>query len=366
MLTSIQAAPAARAVAPIDFGSFQTDVRSSVPVEIAEKIIAFVMGSFPSFSMSVQEGNPVKGSWEETGEERRSYFVSKIREGQRESYVKIFRGETSFKRCYQYIFLEPRNRGVVCFRKPATLLPPERWRVEVEREVSVSSRFSSSKYFFSPVLEYHQKRPAVPKAIVTPWCEWGNLFSASANPAFRGLSVQVYINLAVQICSAIDLMHKNRLIHGDIKSANFLLQKAPGGYSVKICDFGNTCPVNDIIPFPRATREYMSPESWKKNIRASTSLDLWSLGIVFVELFCGVQNNPYANIHRKYSEEQMENPVLFEDIKAEYIRLQKGMIERIRGSGHTFSRLFMGLLHENPKNRVDTETAIAYLCGRIF
>ena len=103
--------------------------------------------------------------------------------------------------------------------------------------------------------------------------------------------------IAEQICAGLAEAHRNRVVHGDLKSNNVILAKdSGGGVRAVITDFGlaNTTlgPAEDI-PFGAAgasqaggTPDYMAPELWTgKNPSAAS--DVYALGVILYELASG-------------------------------------------------------------------------------
>jgi serine/threonine protein kinase len=109
-------------------------------------------------------------------------------------------------------------------------------------------------------------------------------------------AIQDRITLCVNVCSALQSLHSNSIVHGDLKLDNILLQKSPdGGYLAKVIDFdssyvvGSPPPSEEILGDP----PYYSPELLdfiqERGTPATltTASDIFSLGIVFCEYMTG-------------------------------------------------------------------------------
>ncbi len=100
------------------------------------------------------------------------------------------------------------------------------------------------------------------------------------------LSVQRSVQIAIQICDALDYAHQQGVIHRDIKPSNVIL--LPGD-QVKITDFG----IAKLVEGPQLTRtgivgtfNYMSPEQAMEE-PVDHRADIYSLGIVLFEMLTG-------------------------------------------------------------------------------
>lgn len=92
-------------------------------------------------------------------------------------------------------------------------------------------------------------------------------------------------------------IHQERIVHGDLKPANFILVKN----SLKIIDFGISKPIhknttNIIRNFQIGTLNYMSPEAVlyiphlgneKNKLKINRSSDIWSLGCILFQMVYG-------------------------------------------------------------------------------
>ncbi|XP_042508184.1 G-type lectin S-receptor-like serine/threonine-protein kinase LECRK3 [Macadamia integrifolia] len=98
------------------------------------------------------------------------------------------------------------------------------------------------------------------------------------------------VNIALNIARGILYLHEecdNQIIHCDIKPQNILMDE----YGCpKIADFG----LSKLLKMDqtktqtgiRGTRGYVAPEWWHRNLRVTVKADVYSYGIVFLEIIC--------------------------------------------------------------------------------
>jgi eukaryotic-like serine/threonine-protein kinase len=98
--------------------------------------------------------------------------------------------------------------------------------------------------------------------------------------------------VARQLAAGLAEAHRNRVIHGDLKSNNIILTTTPdGAMRAVITDFGLARgPKAVLATGPSGTRggtpDYMAPELWKGE-PASTASDVYALGVILYELASG-------------------------------------------------------------------------------
>jgi tetratricopeptide (TPR) repeat protein/TolB-like protein len=103
--------------------------------------------------------------------------------------------------------------------------------------------------------------------------------------------------IARQLCEGLAEAHRNRVIHGDLKSNNVILTTgADGATRAVITDFGlargpEAVQRNVQSGELAGTPDYMAPELWKGQ-KASVASDLYALGVILYELASG--HRPYG------------------------------------------------------------------------
>jgi predicted ATPase/tRNA A-37 threonylcarbamoyl transferase component Bud32 len=105
--------------------------------------------------------------------------------------------------------------------------------------------------------------------------------------------IEMFLELALQLVSILGDVHRNKIIHKNIKPSNILINHEIN--LIKIIDFRFSSLLeneNQILINPQhieGTLEYMSPEQTGRiNRIIDYRTDFYSLGITFYELLCGV------------------------------------------------------------------------------
>ncbi|KAI5073693.1 hypothetical protein GOP47_0011706 [Adiantum capillus-veneris] len=119
-----------------------------------------------------------------------------------------------------------------------------------------------------------------------------------------------------QILEAVNTVHEERIIHADLKPANFLLVKGV----LKLIDFGIAKSIQgDTTNIQRdaqvGTINYMSPEAFMTNekdeygnvIKCGRPSDIWALGCILYQMVYG--KTPFAHITALHSKiQEVANP----------------------------------------------------------
>ena len=123
------------------------------------------------------------------------------------------------------------------------------------------------------VLEWIEGEP------ITSWCD------------ARHLGLRERAALLVQACDAVQHAHLRGIVHCDLKPANLLVTQRDGTLLVKVIDFGLTRSRDGsaaVLGNPvLGTPGYMAPEQTVPGRAVDARADVWSMGVVLVELLTG-------------------------------------------------------------------------------
>lgn len=109
------------------------------------------------------------------------------------------------------------------------------------------------------------------------------------------------MTIAYQLAQALDYLHQQQIVHGDIKASNILLDE---NLDCKLCDFGSSrmgfsstiLPPSSDSPFARRNNRimmmgspgYTDPHYLRTGL-ATKNNDVYSFGIVLLELITGIE-----------------------------------------------------------------------------
>ncbi|KAJ5069062.1 dual specificity tyrosine-phosphorylation-regulated kinase 1a [Anaeramoeba ignava] len=122
-----------------------------------------------------------------------------------------------------------------------------------------------------------------------------NIYELLRNTKFQGVSLNLVAKFSIQILDALQYLdHKNiKIVHCDLKPENILLV-SPRRSSIKVIDFGSSCSESKRIHTYIQSRFYRSPEVLLQ-MEYTTSIDMWSMGCILVELHTGQPLFPGRN-----------------------------------------------------------------------
>jgi len=113
-----------------------------------------------------------------------------------------------------------------------------------------------------------------------------NLYELIKQNSFRGLSTSLVRVFTAQLLDALSVLNEAKIIHCDLKPENILL-KSLQSPTIKVIDFGSACHEKQTVYTYIQSRFYRSPEVIL-SLPYSSTIDMWSLGCICVELFLGL------------------------------------------------------------------------------
>jgi serine/threonine-protein kinase len=174
--------------------------------------------------------------------------------------------------------------------------------------------------------------------------------------ADAALTIDQRLDVFLQICDAVQYAHRNLIVHRDLKPSNILVDESG---RVKLLDFGiaKLLAEDDSVASPptigRAlTPEYAAPEQLLGE-PASTTADVYALGVLLYELLAGV--GPYRV--QGTAPGEIERAILEQEPVPPGSRVAtKDLRRRLRGD---LDRIVLKALQKAPDRRYPSAEAIA-------
>jgi serine/threonine-protein kinase len=168
--------------------------------------------------------------------------------------------------------------------------------------------------------------------MVIEWVD-GRLLRTILNEE-RELPIERATNFALQICDALDTMHKHGVVHRDLKPENIMVDSDD---RIKLIDFGIALREDarritfvDMSP-TLGTPDYISPEQVKGQ-RGDQRSDIYSLGVMFYEMLTGEPPysgpNPLAVMNERLLHDPEQARKRRPEISAELNEVVKRALER--------------------------------------
>jgi serine/threonine-protein kinase len=168
--------------------------------------------------------------------------------------------------------------------------------------------------------------------MVIEWVD-GRLLRSLLNEEGK-LPIERAVNFTLQICDALDTMHKHGVVHRDLKPENVMVDDAD---RIKLIDFGIAMKEDARrltfvdMSATLGTPDYISPEQVKGQ-RGDQRSDIYSLGIILYEMLTGEVPfsgpNPLAVMNERVLNDPKPARKLRPEITAELQEILNRALER--------------------------------------
>jgi serine/threonine-protein kinase len=196
--------------------------------------------------------------------------------------------------------------------------------------------------------------------MVVEWVD-GRLLRSILNQE-RKLPIERAVNFALQICDALDTMHKHGVVHRDLKPENIMVDDED---RIKLIDFGIAMKEDARrITFvdmsaTLGTPDYISPEQVKGQ-RGDQRSDIYSLGVMLYEMLTGEPPfsgpNPLAVMNERVLHDPRPARKLRAEISAELEEiLNRALVRDPRFRYATASEMAWELEHQEQVGVEDRE-----------
>lgn len=194
--------------------------------------------------------------------------------------------EGSFAKVYKGRDRKGNTVAIKCINK--LLLSPRQQR-EISREANILKKLSHGLLVVRILTSIETDEYLY---LVQELCD-SDLFDLIVN----GTTAEKGRSLFRQLCRSVAFCHENSVFHRDLKPENILLKNG----ELKLADFGLSTTSNLSDEFQIGSCRYMSPEVFcqvGKQPYFCSSNDVWSLGIILINLLTG---------HNPWNEPTLEN-----------------------------------------------------------
>ncbi|KAM4535614.1 serine/threonine kinase 17a like [Fundulus diaphanus] len=232
---------------------------------------------------------------------------------------------------YAAKFLRKRRKGADC-------------RMDILNEIAVLELAKANPY----VVGLHEVYETSSEIILVLECAaGGEIFDqcvAEDDEAFKEKDV---IRLAKQILNGVAFLHRNNVVHLDLKPQNILLTSARPLGDIRIVDFGLSRRMEKITEVREilGTPEYVAPEILNYE-PISTATDMWSIGVLICVMLTG------------------ESPFLGDDKQKTFLNISQVNIDYSEDMFDGISSLAVdfikSLLVKNPRKRATAEECLKH------
>ncbi|MEZ6118620.1 MAG: serine/threonine-protein kinase [Pirellulaceae bacterium] len=157
--------------------------------------------------------------------------------------------------------------------------------------------------------------------------EYLNRVVISRGPVQPRFKPGVAVAIMRDCLAALAALHRDGIVHTDIKPANIMLKRTG---NAKIVDIGSAFALDDPPPLKTCTPRYAAPEVLEGS-ECTPRSDLASLGYVLIEMLSGVPAFPGKNSYRQLLEAKRMLPQRLHEILPEEITCNELLMNFCRG-----------------------------------
>lgn len=221
--------------------------------------------------------------------------------------------EKSTGKQYAAKFLRLRRKGEDC-------------RKDILNEIAVLESAKSNAYVVALHEVYETNHDII---LVLECAAGGEIFNQCVADNDEAFTEEDVIRLAKQILNGVAFLHRNNVVHLDLKPQNILLTSARPLGDIRIVDFGLSRRMDKITEVREilGTPEYVAPEILNYE-PISTATDMWSIGVLIYFMLTG--DSPFlgenkqetflniSQVNVDYSEDEFEgiSPLAVDFIKS--------------------------------------------------
>lgn len=232
---------------------------------------------------------------------------------------------------YAAKFLRKRRKGMDC-------------RMDILNEIAVLELAKANPY----VVALHEVYETNAEIILVLECAaGGEIFDQCVADNDEAFTEKDVIRLAKQILTGVAFLHRNNVVHLDLKPQNILLTSAKPLGDIRIVDFGLSRRMDSITEVREilGTPEYVAPEILNYE-PISTATDMWSIGVLTYVMLTG------------------ESPFLGEDKQETFLNISQVNIDYSQDTFEDISPLAVdfikSLLIKNPRKRATAEESLKH------
>jgi serine/threonine protein kinase/tetratricopeptide (TPR) repeat protein len=163
----------------------------------------------------------------------------------------------------------------------------------------------------------------------------------------KTITAEDFVSISSSICEALEYIHNRKIIHGDIKPSNILIDSV-GNY--RLVDFGLSFISGDKAISSSGSAAFISPEIIHKKSVSSRS-DIYSLGLLFYELILGKPF--YEGTAGEIISNKLKDTIRLPEIPGQF-------------GGKPFKELLQKMIEYDPQNRMDSAGRVLDEIENIF